>query len=293
VLEPPNPFLYSALTFLKAFQLNLPVAPVEPGQISQVTLATGTSLDSGTLDPEERPIDVSPLVLSTTAYPTLSGAPRVRVEATAPGIGRAVTVGRGIGFNDMLPANTYAIRAAFPGSCDGVQDVTSDKLGRFVTSGTIDADLLLRAEVVDTAGNRGGVRPRLSVASGTLTPPAPPTPDATPFVNNGVAVNFRFNDTLLDASGQPGIHRVVFTDGVGTTWTVWRLDQPDSAGPLEVVHLPKVGVGTTLPLAAGAWSIRVSSFSWPTFDPTLFLWSDVEREFGRFAHAAFVTATPP
>jgi hypothetical protein len=287
--------LYSALTFLKAFQLELPVAPVEPGLTSQVVLATGASLDSGTIDPEERPVDVSPVALATASYPTLSGTPRVRVEATAPGIGHAVTVGRGIGFNDMLPPNTYGIRAAYPGSCDGIQDIPTDQLGRFVKSGTIDADLLLRAEVVDTLGNRGGVRPRLSVASGTQTPPAPPTPDVIPFVNNtgGVAVDFRFADTLLDGAGQPGIHRAVFTDGAGTSWTVWRLDQPDAAGPLAVMHLPKVGPGNTLPLASGAWGIRVSSFSWPTFDSQLFLWSDVEREFDHFAHATAVTATPP
>jgi len=289
VLEPPSPFLYSALTFLKAFQLALPVAPVEPGGTSQVVLATGTSLDSGTLDPEERPIDVAPLVLNTAAYPTLSGTPRVRVEATSPGIGRAVTVGRGIGFNDSLPANTYAIRAAFPGSCDGVQDVVTDLLGRFVTAGTIDADLLIRAEVVDTAGNRGGVRPRLSLASGTLVPPAPPTPDATPFVANpGPAADFRFADTL--SFGEPGLHKAVFTDSTGAAWTVWRVD---GSGAQAVMHLPRIAAGGTFPLAAGNWSVRVSSFSWPTLNTANFLWSDVEREFSHFAHAASLSTPAP
>ncbi|MBL8858586.1 MAG: Ig-like domain-containing protein [Planctomycetes bacterium] len=295
VLDPPSPFLYSALTYLKGFQLQLPVPPVEPGATQTLALATGTSLDSGTLDPEERPIDVPPLVLSTVNYSTLSGAPRVRVEATAPGLGRAVTVGRGIGFNDSLPPDTYAVRAAYPGSCDGVMDVGTDKLGRFVTQGTIDADLLIRAEVTDAAGNRAGVRPRLSVASGTLTPPARPAPDATPFVVNvgGAAVDFRFTDVLLDAAGQPGLHRVVFNDAAGLAWTVWKLDQPDAAGPLATVHLPRIGPGSTLPVAAGSLSFRVSSFSWAGFNAASFLWSDVEREFDRFAHAASASATPP
>lgn len=294
VLEPPNPFLYSALTYLKGFQLALPAAPVEPGQASQIVLATGTSLDSGTLDPEERPVDVTPLVFSTASYPTLSGTPRVRVEGISPGIGRAVTVGSGIAFNDSLPANTYAVRAAYPGACDGIQDVPSDQLGRLVAAGTIDADLLVRVEAVDASGNRGGARPRLSVAAGTIAPLAPPAPDATPFVANpGVAADFRFADTLTDAVGEPGLHRVVFTDGAGTTWTVWKRDRPDSAGSPARIHLPRVGAGSTFPLAAGTWSIRVSSFSWPGFDAANFLWSDVEREFAHFAHAALVTAAAP
>lgn len=295
VLDPPSPFAYSALTYLKAFQLSLPLPPVDPGATQSNTLSTGTSLDASTLDAEERPIDVSPSVLSTVNYPTLSGAPRVRVEATSPGIPHDVTVGRGIAFNDSLPADTFAVRAAYPGSCDGVADVMSDKLGRFVTNGTIDDDLLLRIECVDTSGNRGGVRPRFSVASATLTPPAPPAPIASPFAVNlsGQSLDFTFADVIPDSAAEQGIYKVSLTDSTGLEWTIWRLDAADAAGPNAIANLPFVGVGSTLPLAAGALSIRVSAYAWPTFDSANFMWTDVEREFDLFAHTAISSATPP
>jgi hypothetical protein len=116
-----------------------------------------------------------------------------------------------------------------------------------------------------------------------------------PFANDpgGVSVDFTFADPITTAAGQPGIHKAVFTDGNGVTWTVWRPDQGDN-GPQQVtMNLPKSGAGNTLPLASGSWAIRVSSFSWPGFDPENFMWSDVEREYARFAHSVPVNATPP
>jgi hypothetical protein len=293
VLEPTNPLFYSPLTFLKGFSLTLPMPPADPGSTQTNTLVMGTSLDAGTLDPEERPIDVSPVVLSTVNWPSIVGAPRVRVEGTSPGIPRDVTVGRGIAFNDALPPNTWAVRAAYPGSVDGIADAMGDALGRFVKSQTIDADLLLRAEVIDAAGNRGGVRPRLSMLGTMLVAPAAPTPGPAPFAFNTDTLDFSFPDVLPDALGEGGIYRVVLTDGAGFTWRIWRLDQADSAGPDAVVHLPLIGPGGTLPLATGDLGARISAFAWPMFDPASFLWSDVEREFEHFAHTTTVTVTPP
>jgi hypothetical protein len=293
VLEPTSPFLYSPLTFLKAFSLTLPMAPADPGTTQTNVLALGTSLDAGTLDPEERPIDVQPSVLSTVNWPALSGDPRVRVEATSPGMPHDLTVGRGIAFDDGLPPNTWAIRAAYPGSVDGIADVATDELGRFVKSQTVDPDLLLRVEVVDAAGNRGGVRPRLSVAALSLTPPPPPAPGPAPFTPNTDTLDFAFADVIPDAASEMGIYKVRLTDGAGFSWTVWRLDGRDSAGPDAVVHLPLIGPGGTLPLAAGDLSARISAFAWPTFDPLMFSWTDVEREFDLFAHTAPTTVTPP
>ena len=295
VLEPSSPFLYSALTFLKGFALSLPLAPVEAGSTQTNNLATGTSLDAGTLDPEERPIDVPAVVLTTSNFPTLTGTPRVRVEADSPGIPRALTVGRGIAFNDALPANTYAVRAAYPGSCDPIMDVGTDKLGRFVTQGTIEPLLRLRMECVDASGNRGGARPTLPTATSTFVALAPPTPEVVPLVQTlgSDALDVEFADVISDAAGQGGLYRVTVTDGLGAAWTVWAIDPPDSNGPVVSVRLPLIGAGGTLPLLSGDVDVQVSAFAWSTFDALEFLWSDVEREFDLFSHAATVTATPP
>jgi hypothetical protein len=294
VRDPTNPLTFSPFTFLKGFSLSLPMPPADPGSTQTNTLVMGTSLDTGTLDPEELPIDVTPAALSTVNWPMIVGNPRVRVEAVSPGLPRDVTVGRGIAFNTGLPPNTWAVRAAYPGSVDGISDMASDELGRYVKSQTVEPDLLLRAEVVDAAGNRGGVRPRLSMLMPSHTPPAASVPDELlAFTDNGPTVDLAFPDVLPDSISQPGIYRVVLTDAAGFTWTVWRMDEPNAAGPDRVVHLPKIGAGGTLPLLAGDLAVRVSAFAWPTMDPALFMWSDVEREFDHFSHSAIVTLTPP
>lgn len=293
VVPPANPFLYSPLTFLKAYVLQLPLPAVAPGATQTNALAITQLLDAGTLDPEERPIDVPPHVLSTVNYPMIAGDPRVRVEGNSPGLKGTVSVGEGIAFDDALPPNTFAVRAAYPGSVDGIQDVGSDALGRFVKSGTIEPDLLLRAEVVDSAGNRGGARPRLSLATTTMLPPAPPALDTVPLAQNGggVALDLAFADVIADSTSEQGIYRATVTDSSGRSWTIWGLDQPDASGPLGVLHLPKVGAGGTVPLATGTWSVRMSAFAWTTFDATSFLWSDIEREYDLFSHATAVDVT--
>jgi hypothetical protein len=295
VVPPSNPFTFQALAFLTGFSLTLPMSPAAPATTQTNTIAMGTSLNASTLDPEERPIDVTPAVISTVNWPdvTTSNKPRVRVEGVSPGLPHDVTVGSGISFNDALPADTWAVRAAYPGSVDGIENLGGDQLGRYVKSQTIDADLLLRVEVVDAQGNRGGVRPRLSMLTPTLLAPAAPTPGPAPFAFNAATLDFAFPDVLTDAAGEGGIYRVVLTDGTGFSWRIWRLDTPDSAGPDAVVHLPLIGPGGTLPLTAGDLGAQISAFAWPTFDPASFLWTDVEREFDHFAHTTSVTVTPP
>lgn len=295
VLDPTSPVLYTALTYLKGFSLSIPLAPVEPGATQTNALATGTSLDSGTLDPEERPIDVPAVVLNSAAYPTLASLPRVRVEANAPGLARSLTVGRGIAFNDLLPPNTYAVRAAYPGSVDPVVDATGDELGRFVEKGTIEPRLRLRMECVDTAGNRGGARPDLPSGAATFTALAPPVLAGVPFDAQvgSDAIDLLFANVITDASGQEGLYRVTVTDALGTAWTVWALDPPDASGATVRVRLPLIGAGGTLPLVSGDVDVQVSAYAWTGLDPEALLWSDVEREFQSFAHTAVTTATPP
>jgi hypothetical protein len=293
VRDPSSAFEFSALTYLKAFQISLPIPPADPGASQPNTLSITQVLDAGTLDPEERPIDVAPRAFITVDYPMLAGQPRVRVEARTPGLDRAVTVGRGLAFSDLALPDTYGLRAAYPGSADGIQDVPSDELGSLVTKGTIEADLMLRAEVLDTTGNRAGVRPRLSSTTLTLIPPAPPAAIGFAATASALGVELSFADVIPDAAAEPGLYRVTLVDTTGLSWTIWRLDAPDAAGPNAIVHLPRIGAGDTLPVAPGNLRVRISAFAWPGLDVEHLMWTDVEREHDLFAHAVEVMLTPP
>lgn len=295
VLEPPNVFLYSALTFLKTAEIFVPAPPVDPGADRETHLPLGALLDAGTLDPEERPVDAPTQLLSTVAWPILAAAPSVAVEATSPGIPGSVTVGRGVAFDDALPPDTWAIRAAYPGSVDGIQDVPTDEIGRLVTQGTVDADLLLRVEVADPSGNRAGARPRVSLASGGMTVPSAPVLPVNPATPNagGMSFDLAFPDVLPDALSPAGkgLYRIELTDAVGRRWTIFRPDRTDAQGPDVVVHVPNLA--GIYPLAPGPLDARISAWSWPTLDLSQFLWTDIEREHDLFVHSIAQSFTPP
>lgn len=291
-LAPSNPFLFSPLAFLKSYRLALPLPLVAPTAAQTSTLSLDPTLDSPTLADEERAVDGPTVALTTVGY-AVGTDPRVRVEALSAGLRAPVTVGLGVAFDDGLPPDTWAVRCAYPGAADGIQDVPEDQLGRLVTDGTIDGDLFVRCEAVDPTGFRGGRRPRLSTNPTTLAATLPadvvlvgPDPGLANLYVECV-------DVLPDALAQDGLYRIVLSDVTGRTWTVWRLDAPDAAGPNFVFRLPYVGAGNTLPLAAGNLAGRVSAFAWPTFDRESFLWTDVEREFDAFSHTASTTVTPP
>ena len=295
VLIPGSIFLYSAATFLKGAEIALPIPPAAPGAATSATVAFPFLLDAAGLDPEEQAIDVTAHSLSTVNYPLLNGLPIIAVQGTSPGIPGAVTVGRGVPFSSGLPPDTYAIRAAYPGSVDGIADVPTDLLGRYVTRGTIGADLQLRAQVLDTVGNVGVARPRLSVSA--LLPMKPPAPAllSPPVVVDagGTGLDLSFTDVLPDSTGETGIYRVTLTDSVGQKWTVWRSDTPDSAGSNITVHLSFVGAGGTFPLTTGTITVQIALFAWPGFDPAQFLWSDIEREYDLASFSKSQTFTTP
>src|SRR5262249_25493201 len=86
VLVPANLFLYSAPTFLRAFELSVPRPQAAPGATVTSVISLPFLLDDPAIDPEEMVIDGPPLALSTANYPMQSGSPRVTVEARVPGI---------------------------------------------------------------------------------------------------------------------------------------------------------------------------------------------------------------
>lgn len=294
VLPPSSALLWTAQTFLRSFGLRLPLADQVAGA-AQTTAVVMDRLDTAGTDEELLPVDVPAQVLTTSAWPTLSGTPRVRVEGLVPGLRGPLTVGQGLAFGAGLPPSTYAVRAAYPGIADPVADGGTDLVGSLVENGTLEADLFLRVEVLDADGARGIDRPRLSGGGLTLTPPDRIEFGVAPIALNltGLAYDVSFPDVLPDAEGQPGIHRLTLTDSAGRGWTVWRLDGADADGPDVVVHLPLASLGEAFPLAPGDLDALASSWSWTAFDPTSFLWTDVEREFERAAHSAPAVLTVP
>jgi len=295
IFTPPSVLLYTPAAFLKAATLEFPVGPAAPGEAVVNDQAHRHMLDQPGLDPEEAAIDAPAQLLTTTNFPLLAGDPQVSIEATSPGMPGTVVVGVGAAFTDALPPGAFAIRAAYPGSVDGIQDNPDDLLGEYVTAGAIDPDLKLRMQVVDPDGNVGGVRPRLSSNPVAEDPPAAcalgviPI-DLDPF---GEANTLYFTDVLPDSAGEPGLYRVVLTDIDGARWVIWTTDPPDAKGPEVQMHLPFFGPGISFPLAPGDLQCRISSFAWPAFDNTNFLWSDIEREFDLYSHSTLLTVTPP
>ena len=294
-LPPASLLLYTPLGFLKGAAFEVPVPPASPGAIQTQDLSYPALMDEASLSNEERAIDAPAQILGTTFYPNLLGDPLVSVEGLSPGIPGTLQVGAGLAFPDGLPAGSFTVRAAYPGSVDGIQDDANDELGSLVQSGTIEADLRLRVQVSDIDGNTAGVRPRFSAGSGTVDPPAPPALGVVPIDLDvaGLSYNLSFTDVLPDADAQVGLYRVTVTDSAGKRWVVWRTDRPDAAGGELLVHLPFVASGTTFPLAAGDLDCHVALFAWPSFDATNFLWTDIEREYDRFAFSTTLTVTPP
>lgn len=286
VLPQTNPFLWNAQAFLHDFGVRIPLADQAPNAVQTTTIVMDQLTTIG-IDPELLALDAPAHALTTAAWPMLNGDPRVRVEGLVPGLRGPLTVGQGLAFDDGLPPSTFAVRAAYPGVADPFVDGADDQLGELVANGVLEPDLFLRAEVVDPDGARGIDRPRLSTTDMALDPPPAPTFGPTPVTLNstGLAYDVAFADVLSDAAGQGGLHRAVLTDLGGRRWVVWRIDEPDAAGPDAVLHLPLATVGEPFPLG-GALSLVASSWSWTAFDPASFLWTDVDREFERAAHSA-------
>jgi len=294
LLPEPTYNTFLAGTFLKTAAIALPRSAVPPGADEVSTIPVEFILDDGGLDPEELPIDVAEHTLFTTDWPGLTAAPVISVEATSPGIPGALTVGRGMVFDDQ-PPDTWHVLAAYPGSVDATANsYPGDLIGRLVVEGTIDGDLLLAAEVTDAAGNHGRARPRFSLSSGFLAPPPPPILPSNPIsVNPGQGFDLTFPDVLPDAVSAPGngLYRLRLTDSSGRSWTFLLPDPEDVSGPDVRVHLPELG--TAFPLVPGDVDCRISAWSWPTFDFSEFLWSDIEREHDLAVYTAVQTFTLP
>lgn len=296
---PPAELNYNALSFLRAFQIVVPVPSVGAGGISAVTLVADTLLSDASVDPEQRAIDGPALTLdlsSTTGIvlPSLVGNPRILVEAQVRGLPGAGTVGLGVAF--ALGGNTWSVRSAYPGVADGIQDTPQDALGKLVQDGVIEPDLRLSCEVRDSFGARAGRRQHFSQLGATLKPTSAPVilsplPGAG---TGGPSFNLLISNAIADSAGTPGIYLATLAVvPSGRRWTLWRPDLDDSSGLTRTIHVPDLAAlgGTALP--DGNLSATVEAFGYPTFSSANFLWSDIGREYDSFSAGVPSAFTQP
>ncbi len=294
VTIPPNPFVYSPLTFFKGFGITVPLPPATAGGLDNAAVEIPFLLQ-GTIDVEEFAIDVPEQDFDSSGYPfdPVFDSPRVRVESVSPGVPGPVVVGRGVAFANG--PNAWTIRAAYPGAADGIQDIPADELGRLVTSRTVGADHFLCIEVLDDGGNRGASRLRFSNLAGMPQPLVPPVQPALAgtFANaGGVCFNLNVTDAIPDALGMPGLYRVTLSNGSGLRWTLYKADPPDGGG-IAIFHVPYIGTSDPLPFPPGPIDFQGSVYAWETLDLADFLWTDIERECEVFAHTSATSFTPP
>lgn len=289
---PPSELAYNVLSFLRAFQIAIPVAPVGAGTVSTVQLTQNTLLSDAGLDVEERGVDgpAPTLDLGSTnglVLAQLDGDPRVLVDAELRGMPAAATVGMGVAFAGG--GNTWQVRCAYPGAVDGIQDTPQDLLGKFVQDGVIDADLRLFCEVRDDLGARAGRRVRFSQLGGTLRPISAPSILAPAPGSNvgGAGFDWVFTNAITNANGTPGLYRATLvTSSGGRRWTLWRADLNDASGASRTIRVPDLaGLGGG-GLANGTLTGIVEAFGWAGFTANDFHWSDVEREFDGISASA-------
>ncbi len=295
VSVPTDVVFWSPFTFLRAAEFLAPVPAVPPALVGTDTLSVAGLLDATGNDPEELAIDgprptltIAPAALGLGM---LDGDPRIAVEARVPGVSGTTPVGSGVAF--PAAPNSWDVRSAYPGAADFGPAV--GQLGRLVTSGSIDAELLLRCEVRDAFGAIAGARPRVSTNPGALQPLALPLVQAplctmapgTCGGNSGAApYEIVFDDVI---AGSPGLYCVQLTDVLGRGWTIWRAD---GGGASASVGVPAGATGSPF-LANGSVACEVSAFAIPGFAPSSFAWTDVGRLHEGFAHAAPITYVQP
>lgn len=283
---------------LLAFALRYPIAPLSPAAVEEASIQVDSLLAAQ--EPEEGAIAVPPTTLTPPAGDGFGDVAslEVTVEGVATALDGTLPVGAGGGLETF---GVYTVAGSYPGAADGILDDLADQTGRLVASGTLQGDLLFRIEFEDEAGNRGGIRPRLS--SSTLdvqpmistSPPALRSP-AEGETTVGAAYTLEFDDVYPDILGVEGLYRVRLEDSTGRGWELWRQDGPGGGGGDTLsLELPPIAAQGGAPLAAGEIQASVAAFSWPELDLAggRILWSDVLREFERFGFAAPVGFQQP
>jgi len=282
---------FSALAFLRAFDLRLPAPQASPGQMEAAIFRPPLL---GNLEPEELPIAIDSRTLSISAavnLGALDGAPRISIEGIAHGLPDSVPVGKGLALDDGLGG--FDVVGAYAGIAHGA----SAPLGELVGRGSIEPDLVVQVEVVDTNDNRLGRRIRLPDWAATMTdveiPDVPALLSPGPGAGSGVPpYDLSVRNVIEDASSQGGLYHVILTDSTGRDWHLWRPDPPDAAGDVRI-HVSDLSGFSTTGLTDGSIVAQVSVHAWPSFSINSFLWTDIDRIQDQFGHAAATTYLQP
>jgi hypothetical protein len=287
---------FSAAILVQAFDLQIPVPIAQTGEATFTSIELlGLFGEPDLFADEDLPFALEDATLFADPLggidfaaldddPDTTGTPRISVETIVPGIPGTVTVGLGLAFETLPGVTLWNVKSAVPGAV-GTN-------GFFGLNGLVDTDFRVRMEVRDGAGARAGVRARRS-ALGVHAAPNLPELLAPARGGNSLALSYSivFEDTILDATGEPGLYEVILTDALGRRWHLWRGDAPDG-GDLTV-RVPDLSGTAAIGLSPGPTACTISAFAWPSLSPSEFLWSDVEREHDLFAATKSVSFTVP
>ncbi len=291
---------FSAALAVQAFAFSAPLGPSLAGVEEEADLEIPFLLTDARTPSEEAAQELPSATFRVDAMsgvdlgnldddPVTTGLPFITVETLVPGLGGAIAVGPGLGFD--LGMNRWLVRSAQPGA------VTLQ--GSLGSQGIVDMDPFVRMELRDQAGASAGTRPRRSTiqamgpaAEFPALPVASVVAPAAGTNTGGQAFTIALSHAIDDGRGEDGFYRVELADVAGRGWTLWRLDPPGVGNVL--VRVPDVAdVGGLVGLADGMLSVRASAFAWAGLDPSLFLWSDVGREPDLFSFAAPIMVDKP
>lgn len=301
---PPNEFGYSAASFLRGWAARFPAPELASGAPSALSFELASSLDAPSVSQEERALDGPVLDLDASASVDLDLAgladdPLVTVEARLRSLPGALLAGNGTTFPlGGTPVDTWRVRCAFPGVVDFTDGkYPGDELGALVAGGQIEPDLFLRLELVDLEGRSSVRRVRFSSLSpgatvSTLDAPLLTTP-AVGSVTAGPSYGVTFEEELDGSLAPSGLHHVTLRASDGRQWHLWVPIASAGSAASVTAWVPPIASAGGSPLVSGPVTALVESYTWPTFDPSLFLWSDLEREHDVRVRSAPVAFTQP
>jgi hypothetical protein len=277
-----DPNLFSAGTFLQAFELLMPRAPLTtlvPND--NVGIAVGDLLSGAGVPPGDIPLAFGPQVFSkppnfSLDFPNIDGAPRVSVEAFTSGVRGMMTIGQGRPYFDV-GNDRWDIRSAYTAKAKAG--------GELATALTIEDERLLRVEIVDASGNRTGVRQPQGSATGSLLPPGVPLLNAPTGTTAGPAYDLVYENVIDGAQDTLGLYRALLVDSAtAKRWHLWTLDPV--AGSDVVTHVPPIAIQGGVGLGSGTITCFLDAWSWAGFDPQAFMFSDIVRRHDRFTSAS-------
>ena len=276
-----DPGLFSAGTFLQAFELRLPRIPLTAAAVDALSFQVTTLLSDAGVPPSEAPLGTAPQLFAKPPnhaldFPNADGGPRVSVEAFASGIRGMVTVGLGLAYFDV-PTDGWDVRAAY--------SARAAAGGELVNELTIEDERLLRVELVDLSGNRTGARQPLSTATGSMQPPAVPFLQAPVGATAGAAYDLVFDDVLGGSLDGDGLYRALLVDSTGRRWHLWTTDP--TGGATVTLHVPPIATVGGVPLASGAVTCFLDAWAWEGFNASDLFWTDISRR-----HDSFTSASP-